>query len=158
MAKNKKQTNNGQFFNKKADIITDNGKYHIRKNRIYICGSDYYGKVYIISSNKYSKDNVHIIKQFYPSDNNRIRFLMLNLKNAKKFKTIEKLPDGTERRINVIEKYTDSTEYICSIGDIKSINSDLNEQTKENKIKNIKILKLILTKDNKDKKGKKKAS
>ena len=158
MAKNKKQVNT-KFLDKKADIITDNGQYHIRKNRIYICGSDYYGKVYTISSNRYSKDNVHIIKQFYPGDKNRIRFLMLNLKNAKKFKTIEKLPDGTEQRISVIEKFSDSSEYICSIGDIKKFNSDIIENNiKENTLKDIKILKLILPKDNKDKKSKKKAS
>lgn len=157
MAKSKKQNNNKQLLDKRADIITDNGQYHIRKNRVYICGSDYYGKVYTISSNKYSKENVHIIKEFYPSDNKRIRFLMLNLKNAKKFKTIEKLPDGSEQRINVIERYTDSSEYICSIGNIKSINSDLIEPTKEYNFINNKILKLILKREE-EKKNKKKSS
>lgn len=164
MAKKNKK-NNKPLFDKRADILTDNdGHYHIRKNRVYICGSDYYGKVYTITSNKYNKDNVHIIKEFYPYDNKRFRFLLVNFKNAKKFKTREKLPDGTERKINVIESFTDVSEYLCSIGNIKKISSDLipEENTKSiDKVrKNIK--KLILkpeTKKNKEKdKNKRKAA
>ena len=129
MAKKNKTPINDKLFDKKADILTDNnGIYHIRKNRVYICGSDYYGKVYTVSSNKYNNNNVHIIKELYPSDNKRIRFLMVNYKNAKKFKTIEKLPDGTERKLSVIESFTDVSEYICSIGNIKKIESDLIDQ------------------------------
>ena len=159
MSKKKKQTiQSDKLFDKHADIYTDNnGQYHIRKNRIYILGSDYYGKVYTITSNKYNRDNVHIIKEIFPSDNKRIRFLMVNYKNAKKFKTIEKLNDGTERRINVIESFTDSQEYICSIGNIKKIESDLIETNKkEFKLEPSKILKLILKRDNKIEEGNKK--
>lgn len=169
MAKKKsKGVNDKQLFDKRADIITDNdGRYHIRKNRIYICGSDYYGKVYTITSNKYSKDNVHIIKEFYPYDNKRLRFLIVNFKNARKFKTREKLPDGTERKINVIESYTDVSEYVCSIGDIKHFTSDLGIQTEIAKEKpfakardNIRrlILKPEETKTNKKDKSKRKAA
>ena len=148
------------LFDKRADITTNNGgSYHIRKNRIYICGSDYYGKVYTITSNKYNKDNVHVIKEIYPYDNKRLRFLIVNFKNAKKFKTIEKLPDGKERKIAVIERFDDKSEYICSIGDIKHIKSDIlfeyNEHNELNRSKNL-IKKLILKpeekrKDKKDK-------
>ena len=146
----KKKTDNTsktkQLFDKKADIFTENnGEYHIRKNRVYICGSDYYGKVYTISSNKYSRDNVHIIKEIYPYDNKRLRFLLVNFKNAKKFKTIEKLPDGKERKIAVIEKFDDITEYVCSIGDIKRFKSDiLDTDEKKRFIDKENIKKLIL--------------
>ena len=152
MAK-KKTNNNSKLFDKKADIITSNGgEYHIRKNRVYICGSDYYGKVYTITSNKYNRDNVHVIKEIYPYDNKRLRFLIVNFKNAKKFKTIEKLPDGSERKIAVIEKFTDSSEYICSIGDIKHIKSDLiKEIDKPRKISKENIKRLILKKELKEK-------
>lgn len=148
-----------QLFDKKADITTgNNGKYHIRKNRVYICGSNYYGKVYTISSNKYNKNNVHIIKEVYPYDNKRLRFLIVNFKNAKKFKTIEKLPDGKERKIAVIEKFDDVTEYICSIGDIKKFKSDIIDLEKKKRVisrDNIKRLILRPEKDNnKDKKKK----
>lgn len=159
MAKKKKINNQEKLFDKKADIFTENnGQYHIRKNRVYICGSDYYGKVYTVTSNKYNKNNVHIIKELYPSDNKRIRFLMVNYKNAKKFKTIEKLNDGTERKINVIESFTDASEYICSIGDIKKIQSDLiNDDALEMSKSNLdlfktKILKLIKKEDREDNK------
>lgn len=145
------------LFDKRADITTSNGgQYHIRKNRIYICGSDYYGKVYTITSNKYNKDNVHVIKEIYPYDNKRLRFLIVNFKNAKKFKTIEKLPDGKERRIAVIEKYDDKSEYICSIGDIKNIKSDLNQfdNNKNIKIKSDKFIKKLILKPIKEEKNK----
>ena len=167
MAKNDNTKKVKPLFDKKADIITgNNGQYHIRKNRIYICGSnhygDYYGKVYTISSNKYNKDNVHIIKEVYPYDNKRLRFLIVNFKNAKKFKTIEKLPDGKERKIAVIEKFDDVTEYICSIGDIKKFKSDILELEKKKKaISRDNIKRLILRPDtineikNKDKSKKK---
>ena len=148
------------LFDKKADITTNNnGEYHIRKSRVYICGSDYYGKVYTISSNKYNKDNVHIIKEVYPYDNKRLRFLIVNFKNAKKFKTIEKLPNGKERKIAVIEKFDDVTEYICSIGDIKKFKSDVLDLEKKKRVisrDNIKRLILRPLEDNKNNKDKKK--
>lgn len=164
MPKNNKKTKENKFLlDKKADIITNNGGlYHIRKNRVYICGLDYYGKVYTISSNKYNKKNVHVIKEIYPYDNKRLRFLIVNFKNAKKFKTIEKLPNGNERKVAVIEKFDDKSEYICSIGDIKSINSDLMNYNDKQSIR-IKpeefIKKLILKPDSgEDKKNKRRVS
>ena len=153
-----KKNKTSLLLDKKADIVAgNNDQYHIRKNRVYICGSDYYGKVYTITSNRYNRENVHIIKEFYPYDNKRLRFLIVNFKNAKKFKTREKLPDGTERKINVIEKFTDVSEYICSIGDIKKISSDLYPEEPNKSIskdkQNIKklILKLEERKNNREK-------
>ncbi|MBR3116887.1 MAG: hypothetical protein IKF36_03320 [Bacilli bacterium] len=149
MAKKNRIKKPVDLFDKRADILAgDNDQYHIRKNRVYICGSDYYGKVYTITSNRYNRENVHIIKEFYPYDNKRMRFLIVNFKNAKKFKTREKLPDGTERKINVIEKFTDVSEYICSIGNIKKITSDLlpEEELSQKPVQKVRknIKKLIL--------------
>ena len=81
---------------------------------------------------------------------------------AKKFKTIEKLPNGNERKVAVIEKFDDKSEYICSIGDIKSINSDLMNYNDKQSIR-IKpeefIKKLILKPDSEeDKKNKRRVS
>ncbi|MBQ1496050.1 MAG: hypothetical protein IIZ40_01685 [Bacilli bacterium] len=148
---NKKIKNTSKQFlvDKKADITTNNGGfYHIRKNRVYICGLDYYGKVYTISSNKYNKRNLHVIKEIYPYDDKRLRFLIVNFKNAKKFKTIEKLPNGSERKVAVIEKFDDKSEYICSIGDIKNISSDLMEfdYKQNNKIKPVESIKKLILK------------
>ena len=137
-------------FDKRVDIVTkDNNSYHITKTRMYICASgnesDHYGKYYTITSNKYNKNNVHIITEFYDSasDNNRLRFRILNLHDVEKFKTIEKLPNGNERKIAVI-KYKDASEYVCSIGKIKSIKSDIPVEKPKPIIdlKNNKILKL----------------
>ena len=153
MSKQKKANIITKLFDKQVDITTkDNSFYHIRKNRVYICGANYYGKVYTITSNKYNKNNVHIIREFYENDNNedRLRFRVLNLHNAKKFKTIEKLPNGEERKVAVIESFEDSSEYICSIGNISGFKSDLKGPEKDNilkEIKDIKILKLILPKE-----------
>ena len=152
----KKQNSFAKTFDKRVDIITDDSDFHITKSRVYICrndknkeAQDYYGKVYTLTSPKYNKDNVHIITEFYDaaSDNDRIRFRLLNLHNAKKFKTIEKLPDGTERKIAVISSYTDSSEYVCSIGGIKSIKSDIKPNSNKIDLSKIKILELVLPKD-----------
>lgn len=161
MSKKKRENNITKMFKSRVDIITnDNNSYHIRKNRVYICDSNYYGKVYTISSNKYNKKNVHIIKEFYENDNsneNRLRFRILNLHNAKKFGTIEHLPDGKERKVAVIESYDDSSEYICSIGNIKEFKSDINIQENDHKLTDIKLLKLVLPKEyfNKEESNKK---
>ena len=149
MSRKRKENNLKKLFDSRADITTNDSKYYIRKTRVYICKNeyfskeDYYGKVYTIASNKYNKNNVHIIREFYDNDQkeDRLRFRILNLKNAKKFKTIEKLPDGRERKIAVIEDYDEISEYICSIGHIKNIKSDT-EIIERNK-----ILKLVLPKD-----------
>lgn len=152
--KQEKTTKKKKMLDKKANIYTKNKDgshdvYHIRKNRIYICPSDYYGEEYTISSPRFNRKNVHIITEFYETEkgNNRFRFRLLNLKNAKKFRTIEKLPDGTERKIAVIEKFDEADEYICSIGDIERIISDLTPEQKVNENELIKKLQLILPRD-----------
>lgn len=152
--KNENTSETKKLLDKKANIYTKNKDgskdvYHIRKNRIYICPSDYYGEEYTISSPKFNRRNVHIITEFYETEkgNNRFRFRLLNLKNAKKFRTIEKLPDGTERKIAVIEKFDEADEYICSIGDIEKIISDLTPEQKVKDNELIKKLQLILPRD-----------
>ena len=143
------------LFDKKLDITTkDKSFYHIRKIRVLINETehgkdkDYYGKVLTITSNKYSKDNVHIIQAFYDdaSDEKRIRFRIRNLHNATKVRSIERLPDGTERPIALIN-YDYSTEYICSIGEIVSFITDLRIPENNHSIKNNLILRLLLPKD-----------
>lgn len=157
MSKKKKQNTFTKTFNKRVDIVTkDNSSYHITKTRMYICGSenepDHYGKYYIITSNKYNKNNVHIITEFYDSasDNNRLRFRVLNLHNAKKFRTIEKHDDGTETSIAVVSYDGVVSNYICSIGDIKTIKTDISADKSKGIIDletYIKKLQLILPKD-----------
>ena len=90
----------------------------------------------------------HQINIINPYDDKRLRFLIVNFKNAKKFKTIEKLPNGSERKVAVIEKFDDKSEYICSIGDIKNISSDLMEfdYKQNNKIKPVESIKKLILK------------
>ena len=148
MSKKKNNSNISKLFNSKVDIMSnDNSIYHIRKSRVYIRKSNYYGKIYTISSNKYNKNNVHIIREFYDNEDDRLRFRMCRLTNVTKFKTIEKLPNGTERKIAVIDNYDESSEYICSIGNIKKIETDKITEINDNKLSNHKILKLILPKE-----------
>ena len=74
MSKKKRVNLITKLFDKQADITTkDKSFYHIRKSRVYICDSNYYGKVYTISSNKYNKRNVHIIREFYENESNEDR-------------------------------------------------------------------------------------
>lgn len=147
----KKKALVSSLFNEKLDITTkDKSFYHIRKVRVLIHekDKDYYGKVLTITSNKYSKDNVHIIQAFYDdaSDEKRIRFRIRNLHNATKIRSIEHLPNGIERPVAIID-YDYSTEYICSIGDITSVKSDIKIPENNHSIKNNLILRLLLPKD-----------
>lgn len=145
------------MFDKRADIITkDNEIYHIRKIRMYNSETDYYGKVCAISSNTYNKNNLHIIKEFYETNqSDRIHVRLCRLTNVKMVKTIEKLPDGRERKILLINGYDDSSEYIHSIGPIKDFKTDKTIEVKSHVLNNNKILKLISFKDNKEENSKK---
>lgn len=149
MSKKNKINNFAKMFDKQADIITkNNSKYQIRKVRVYDSKKDYYGKVYTISSKEYNGKNLHIIREFYETNQrDRIHVRLLRLCNVKMIKTIEILPDGKERKILLIEDYKESSEYIHSIGPIKELKTDLIKDTKTHKIDNIKILKLVLAKD-----------
>jgi hypothetical protein len=147
MSKKKRENIVEKMFDKKADILTkDNTAYRIRKIRIYNCETNYYGKVCAITSDKYNKKNLHIIREFYQTeDTDRIHVRLCRLTNVKMTKTIEKLPDGKERKILVINNYDTSDEFVHSIGPIKSFKSDkINEEKNNINIDNIKILKLIL--------------
>ena len=73
------------------------------------------------------------------------------------FKTIEKTPEGKERKILVIKDYDNSTEYIHSIGPIKDFKSDLIHEEKTHGIDNIKLLQLILKLDHREEDNKKAA-
>ena len=53
-------------FDKKADILTmDGSKYYIRKIRVYNVETGYYGKSCVITSPNYNSNNLHIIREFY---------------------------------------------------------------------------------------------
>ena len=148
MSKKKRENIVEKMFDKKADILTkDKTLYRIRKIRIYNCETNYYGKVCAIASGKYNHKNLHIIKEFYQTeDTDRIHVRLCRLTNVNMTKTIEKMPDGKERKILVINSYDDSSEYVHSIGPIKSFKSDKIDNEKTHSIDNIKILKLILSK------------
>lgn len=148
MSKKKRENIVEKMFDKKADILTkDNTLYRIRKIRIYNCETNYYGKVCAITSGKYNNKNLHIIKEFYQTeDTDRIHVRLCRLTNVKMTKTIEKMPDGKERKILVLNSYDESSEYVHSIGPIKDFKSDKINNEKTHSIDNIKILKLILSK------------
>lgn len=159
MSKKKRENIVEKMFDKRADITTkDNNSYHIRKVRIYNAKEDYYGKLCIITSNKYNKKNLHIIREFYQTNQtDRIHVRLCRLVNADIFKTIEKTPEGKERKILVIKDYDNSTEYIHSIGPIKDFKSDLIHEEKTHGIDNIKLLQLILKLDHREEDNKKAA-
>ncbi len=148
MSKKKRENLIEKTFDKKADIIThDKTEYHIRKVRIYNVKTGYYGKVYIITSPKYNKNNLHVIQEFYHTNQtDRIHVRLCRLTNVKMTKSIEKLPDGKERKILLINQFDESSEFIHSIGPIKEFKSDKVNYEKNHflDINNNKILKLIV--------------
>ena len=146
MSKKKHESMNAKMFDKRADIVTEDGTiYRIRKIRLYNLKTNYYGKVYVITSSKYNKRNLHIIREFYETDQTtRIHVRLDNLTNVKMIKSTEKTPDGKERKILVIEDYDNLTEYVHSIGTIKEIKSDINNNIKNHLIDNYFYQKNIL--------------
>lgn len=133
-----------KLFDKHLDIITnETDRIHIEKKKIYINDfSEFYGEKYIVTSDKFNKKNLYILKEIYSLDNNRLRYLYERYTNVLLVDTIEKKEDGSEERVTVIEYYDDKKSLIGSIGNINRIDSDkLNEvyNSKHNK-----ILKLIL--------------
>lgn len=149
-----------KLFDKRADLITlDDSTYYIRKVRLYDCKANYYGKVCTISSKKYNKNNLHIIREFYETEqSDRIHVRLLRLTDIKMIKTRETLPDGKERKILLIEDYNGSSEYVHSIGPIKELKSDLVKDEKVHKIDNIKVLKLVLKNEFNSEEGNKKVA
>lgn len=117
-----------KLFNEYAVITTKDKKtYNIQKERIFIGGkTNYYGKLYIITSDSDTENKLHIVNEVYSFDNNRLRFLSDIYSSPKKFKTIEHSQDHSiENKITVIETYDTKTNEICSIGNIQSFHSDL---------------------------------
>ena len=157
MSKKKRVNSIEKMFDKRADITTkSNNSYHIRKVRVYNAKRDYYGKFYVITSNEYNKKNLHIIKEFYQTNQtDRIHVRLCRLVNADIFKSIEKTPDGKERKVLVIKDYDSSNEFIHSIGPIKEFKSDLIHDEKIHGIDNIKILQLILKLEHREENNKK---
>ena len=136
-------------FDKKADILTmDGSKYYIRKVRVYNVETGYYGKSCVITSPNYNSNNLHIIREFYHTNqSDRIHVRLCRLTNVKMTKSIEKLPDGKERKILLINGYDNSSEYVHSIGPIKEYKSDKINLEKHHIIDINNIKKLILERE-----------
>ena len=134
MSKKKVQTLVERSFDKKADILTmDGSKYYIRKVRLYNVETGYYGKACVITSSKYNKKNLHIIKEFYDTNQtDRIHVRLCRLTNVKMTKSIEKTPDGKERKILIIDGYDNEEEFVHSVGPIKVCISDKNKDLNKN--------------------------
>ncbi len=135
--------NMNNLLNKYLEITTnENDKILIEKKKIYINdSSEYYGERYIVTSNKFNKRNLYILREVYSLKDNRLRYLYDKYTDVKLVKTIEKDENNQEQDIIVVECYREKTSLIGSIGNIIKINSDLQ---RENKKHSTKILKLIL--------------
>lgn len=137
------------LFDKYLYVTTTNEeKYKIEKKKIYINGSSsFYGKKYIVTSDKLNNKNLYILKNIYSLEDNRLRFCYEEYPNAKLVNTIEKYDDNSEKRILVIEKYDDKKTLIGSIGNIKRIDSDKLDEINERKRRKSGKLRLILKPD-----------
>ena len=71
----------------------------------------------------------------------RIRFLCDIYKDVNTFSTIEKNINGDEKKIIVLNDYQDYKERIMSIGNIKSIKTDLINIEEKSKFKLLKKIK-----------------
>ena len=132
--------NINKLFNEYLDITTkDNKTVHIEKKNIIIHDSfDFYGDANLI----FKGNNIHIIKEVYSLEKNRLRYSYLKAENVKAYNTIEKHEDGSETPIFVIENFDKLTTHIGSIGNIKNITSDKIEEI-NNKTNKPLILKLL---------------
>ena len=145
MSKKKVQTLVEKSFDKKADILTmDGSKYYIRKVRLYNVETGYYGKACVITSPKYNKNNLHIIREFYDTNqSNRIHVRLCRLTNVRMTKSIEKLPDGKERKVLIIDSYDSEDEYVHSVGPIKTCITDKTKDLEKNHIISIPSIKKL---------------
>lgn len=133
---------NNNMFDKKLEITTDNDTIIIEKKQILIHGSfSFEGEAYVMSYlNEKDNKNVYIVREIYSYDDDRLRFSYDVYLNAKAFNTIERVEEGTEVPVFVIESCDDvKRHYIGSIGNIKTLVSDKQPAKQE---KN-KILELI---------------
>jgi len=138
--------NINKLFDNYLDITTkDNKNVHIERKKIVVHDSlDFYGEANIIQKN----NDIYIIKEVYSLEKNRLRYSYIKLDNVKAYTTIEKMDDGLECPIYMIEKYDKIKTNVSSIGNIKKINSDKIE--KINKKSNDRPLILKLLRRNKD--------
>ena len=85
MSKKKRINLIEKTFDKKADILTmDGSKYYIRKIRVYNVETGYYGKSCVITSPNYNSNNLHIIREFYHTNqSDRIHVRLCRLTNVK---------------------------------------------------------------------------
>lgn len=133
-----------KLFDKYLEITANRtDKIRVEKKKIYINdSSEYYGERYIVTSDKFNKRNLYILREIYSLDNNRLRYLYERYNDVKLVETIETKEDGFEEKITVVEYYKEKKSLIGSIGNIKKIDSDILKEN-DNK-KHNRILKLIL--------------
>lgn len=133
--------NNNKLLNKYANITTFDGKkYKIRPKNFYISNNNF-GEVLVVKAKDSSNKNLYILKEVYSLDNNRLRFLCDIYKDVNTFSTIEKNINGEEKRIIVLNDYQDYKERIMSIGNIKSMKTDLINIEEKSKFKLLKKIK-----------------
>lgn len=139
-----------KLFDKYLTITTnDNTKIYIKKQPIYINdSSEYYGKVYIVTSDKFNEKNLYILREIYSLDKKRLRYLYEKYYDVTLVNTIEKDENDNENPLTVVECYRNKECLIGSIGNIIRIDSDILKE-KENKNGKSKILQLILNNDKK---------
>lgn len=137
-----------KLFDKYLSITTSNEeKYKIEKKKMYINdSSQFYGKKYVVTSDKLNNQNLYILRKIYSLEDNRLRYCYERYTNVKLVKTIEKKDDNSEERILVIEDYNDKKVLIGSIGNIKRIDSDKLDEINEKKQKKNGLLKLLTLK------------
>lgn len=123
-----------KLFNKYLTITTnDNTKIRLEKKYIYFNdSSEYCGQRYIVTSDKFNKKNLYVLREIYSLENNRLRYLYEKYSDVTLVDTIEKQNDGSEKNITVVECYSEKKSLIGSIGNITRIDSDILKE-KENK-------------------------
>ena len=87
-------------------------------------------------------NNVYVIKEIYSYEDKRLRYSYDKYEDVKCYETIERLDSGEESNIFVIETFSKKTTLIGSLGNIKHMNSDINESKEKTSEKSlIKLLK-----------------
>lgn len=123
------------LFDNYLKITTDENEIiHIEKKKIYINdSSNYYGECYIVTSDKYKKENMYILRDIYSLEDKRLRYLYEKFTDVKLVNTIEKTESGEEKSITVVECYRKHEQKIGSIGNIARIDSDKINARRKNK-------------------------
>ena len=113
---------------------------YIPSKNYYISKSNF-GDVLVVKAKDSTNKNLYIVKEVYSLDDNRLRFLCDIYKDVNTFSTIEKNINGDEKKIIVLNDYQDYKERIMSIGNIKSIKTDLINIEEKSKFKLLKKIK-----------------